>query len=82
MLVLLHLDLEGIIEVETDPKGVFVSFKVSSSNDRVLCVYTPSEYIALGDSWLGGVLLKDYKIILGDFHCAMDKMDRAVENEI
>ena len=44
MLVLLHLDLEGIIEVDTDPKGGFVSFKVSSSNDRVLCVYAPSGY--------------------------------------
>ena len=38
--------------------------------------------ITLGDSWLGGVSLKDYKIILGDFHCAIDKMDRAGENEI
>ena len=38
--------------------------------------------ITLGDSWLGGVSLKDYKIILGDFHCAMDKMDWAAENEI
>ena len=48
MLVLLHLDLEGIIEVDTDPKGGFVSLKVSSSSDRVLCVYTPSGYSSRG----------------------------------
>ena len=44
MLVLLHLDLEGITEVDTDPKGRFVSFKGTASNDRVLCVYAPSGY--------------------------------------
>ena len=37
MLFLLHLGLEGITEVDTDPKGRFVSFKVTPSNDRVLC---------------------------------------------
>ena len=64
-------------------KGRLVSFKVTSSNDRVLCVYPPS-----ANSWLGGVSLKGYiiiwgekkgnenKIILGDFNCTMDKMDR------
>ena len=39
---LLHLGLEGVTEVDTDPKGRFLSFKVTLSNDRVLCVYTPS----------------------------------------
>ena len=38
MLSLLHLGLEGITEVDTDPKGRFVSFKVTFSNDRVLCL--------------------------------------------
>ena len=42
MLVLLPLGLEGITEVDTDPKGRFVFFKVTHSNDRVLCVYAPS----------------------------------------
>ena len=28
--------------VETDPKGRFVYFKFTLSNDRVLCVYAPS----------------------------------------
>ena len=42
LLVLLHLGLEGVTEVDTDPKGMFVSFKVTPSNDRVLCVYVPS----------------------------------------
>ena len=44
MLVLLHLGLEGITEVDTDPKGRFVSFKVTPSNDRVLCVCAPPGY--------------------------------------
>ena len=42
LLVLLHLGLEGVTEVDIDPKGRFVSFKVTPSNDRVLCVYAPS----------------------------------------
>ena len=41
LLVLLHLGLEGIIEVDTDPKGRFVFFKVTPYNDSVLCVYAP-----------------------------------------
>ena len=47
LLVLLHLGLEGVTEVDTDPKGRFVSFKVTPSND----------------SCLEGVSLKDCKII-------------------
>ena len=61
LLVLLHLGLEGVTEVDTDPKGRFVSFKVTPSNDRVLCVYALG--IAPGNSCLEGVSLKDYKII-------------------
>ena len=39
LLVLLHLGLEGVTEVDTDPKRRFVSFKVTPSNNRVLRVY-------------------------------------------
>ena len=53
--------LEGVIEVNTDPKGRFVSFKVTPSNDRVPCVYVLG--IAPGNSCLEEVSLKDYKII-------------------
>ena len=42
MLALLHPDLEGVTEVETDPKGGFVSSKIAPSNDRALCVYALS----------------------------------------
>ena len=38
-LALLHMALEGITEVGTDPKGRFVTFKVTLSNGRVLWVY-------------------------------------------
>ena len=44
LLVLLHLGLEGITEVDSDTKGRFESFKVTPSNDKVICVYAPSGY--------------------------------------
>ena len=39
LLVSLHLGLEGVTEFDTDPKGRFVPFNATPSNDRVLCVY-------------------------------------------
>ena len=62
LLILFHLGLEGITEVDTDPKEKFVSFKVTPSNDRVFCVW-PLQGIAPGNSWLEGAFLKDCKII-------------------
>ena len=44
LLVLLYLGLEGITKVDTDPKGRFVSFQVTPSNERVVCVYALSGY--------------------------------------
>ena len=44
LLVLFHLGLEGVTEVNTDPKRRFVYFKFTPSNDRVLCVYAPSRH--------------------------------------
>ena len=61
LLVSLHLDLEGVTEVNTDPEVRFVYFKVTPSNDRVLCVYALG--IVPANSCLEGVFLKDYKII-------------------
>ena len=60
-LLVLLLFLEGVTEVDTDPEGRFVSFHVTHSNDRVLCVYALG--IAPGNSCLEGVSLKDCKII-------------------
>ena len=37
----LHPGLEGVTEVVTDPKGIFVSFKVTLSNNGVLCFCVP-----------------------------------------
>ena len=37
----LHLDLEGITEVDTYLKGRFLSFKVTLSNNRILCFCAP-----------------------------------------
>ena len=61
LVVLPPLRLEGVTEVDTDPKRRFVSFKVTPSNDAVLCVYALG--IAPGNSCQEGVSLKDYKII-------------------
>ena len=61
LLVLLHLGLESVTEVDTDPKERFESFKVTASNDKVLCVYALGK--APRNSCLEGVSLKNYKII-------------------
>ena len=64
----MHLVLEGITEVGTDLKGRFVSFKVTRSIDIMssyneFSVFIALQGIAAGKSLLGGVSLKDYKII-------------------
>ena len=48
---MLHLGLEGITEVDTDPEGRFVSFKVTTSNESSLSV--PLKDIAPENSWPG-----------------------------
>ena len=60
MLFLLHLSLEGVTEVDTDPKERFVSFKATTSNERSL--FVPLQGIAPA-SWLGDAFLEDYKNI-------------------
>ena len=59
MLFLLHLGLEGVTGVDTDPKERFVSFKVTTSNESFL--FEPLQSIAPESSWQGGAFLKDYK---------------------
>ena len=61
MLFLLHLSLEGVTEVDINPKGRFMSFKVTTSNEHSL--FVPLQGRAQENSWLGGAFLKDYKII-------------------
>ena len=58
---MLHLGLEGITEVDTDPEGRSVSFKVTISNESSL--FVPRRRIAPENSWLASTFLKDYKII-------------------
>ena len=93
MLVLLHLGLEGITEIDTVPKGRFASFKFTPSNDRNFCVYAPSRYSTREQLDRGRFFeaLQNYmenknkgnknKIILKDFNCTMDKTDRDGENK-
>ena len=88
LLVLLYRDLEGVIDDDTGPKLGLMSFKITSSNDRVLCVYSPSrhnskEQLSKGHFFEG---LQNYmenksdgnenKIMLGDHNCTVDKMDK------
>ena len=61
MLFVLHLGLEGITEVDTDPERRFVSFKVTTSDESSL--FVPLQGIAPENCWLGGPFLKDYKVI-------------------
>ena len=62
--VLLHPGLEGITEVDTDPKRWSVSFKVTPLPLMTeFSVFMPLQSIATGNSWLAVVFLKDYKII-------------------
>ena len=87
-LVLLHLGFQGITELDTDQKVRFVTFKVTPSNARVLCVYAPSMYSIREQQarWCFFKGLQNYienknernenKIILEDSNCTMDKMDR------
>ena len=91
MLFLLHLGLEGVTEVDTDPKERFVSFKVTTSNESSL--FVPLQGIAPESSWLGGAFFRttkiyanknegnENKIMLGDLNCTMDKIDRVGENK-
>ena len=86
LLVLLNPPLEGVTEVYTDPGQRLMSFKVTPSNNRPLCVYTPvghntREQLARGHEGLQNYMENktegnENKILLGDFNCTKDKMGR------
>ena len=90
LLVLLHPGHSD----HTDPKGRFVSFKVTPFNARRLCAYAPSEHSNRKELTKGHFFegLQNYmenknmgnenNIILGDFNRTMDKMDRDGGNKI
>ena len=91
LLALLYPGLEGVIEVDSDPKGRLMFFKVTPSNDRVLCGYAPSGHSTrkqlARERFFEG--LQNYmenrnkgnknQIMLGDFNCTMDKMNKVME---
>ena len=93
MLGQLHPGLEGVAKVDTDPKERFVSFKITLSKNRVLCVCAPSRHCTREQLIKGRFFegLQNYmenkcegnenKIILQDFNITMDKMDRDGGNE-
>ena len=60
MLFLLHLGLEGVTEVDTDPKERFVSFKVTT---LITVLFVSLQGIAPESKWLGGAFLKDCRYI-------------------
>ena len=89
----LHPGLEGVTEVDTDPKRRIVSSKATLSNNRVLCFCAPSRHKTREQLVRGRFFerLQNYmenkyegnenKIILGDVNITMDKMDRDGENK-
>ena len=98
ILILLHPDFADVTEIDSDPKGRFVSFKAAPSDDRVLCVYAPSghsnrehsnrEQLARGhfsedlQNYIENKFQgNENKIIIGDFNCILDKMDRDEGNK-
>ena len=82
LLVLLHLGLEGITEVKTNPKWRFIYCFYALSG------HSTRKQLAKGRSFEG---LQNYmeikkegnvnKIIPGDFNCTMDKMERDSKNK-
>ena len=92
MLFLLHLSPEGVTEVDNDPKGRFVSFMATTSNESSLFFapsgYSTREQLARGRFFEG---LQNYlqnknegnenKIMLGDLRGTMDKIERDGENK-
>ena len=52
------MSLEGVTDADSDPKERFVSFKVTTCNERSL--FVALQGIAPESSWLGGTFLKDY----------------------
>ena len=61
MLFLLHLGLESVAGVDTDPKERFISFKVTTYNESFL--FEPLQDIASENSWLEGAFFTDHKNI-------------------
>ena len=88
LLIVLHLGPETITVVGINQKARFVFFKVTASNDRVLCIYAPSGYSTRGqlprESFFKELQssienkneVNKNKIIPGDFNWTMDKMER------
>ena len=81
------------LKVDTDPKGTFMSFSFTPSNDRVLSIYTLSGYstreqLDRGRFFEGlqnNIENKNKgdqnKIKLEDFNCTINKTDRDGENK-
>ena len=93
ILILLHPGFPDVTEVDSDPNGRFISLKVASSDDRVLCVYAPSghnnrdqlirrrffeEFLNYIDNKFKG---NENKIIMEDFNCTLSQMDRDERNK-
>ena len=58
----LHLDLEGVTEIDTDPKGRFDTFKVTLYLITEFSVFVTLKGITPESSWLTGISLKDNKM--------------------
>ena len=91
MLFLLHLGLESVAAVDTDPKERFISFKVTTYNE--FSVWAPSGYsireqLARGRFFHGPQKytqneneVNENKIMLVVLNCTINKIDRYGENK-
>ena len=93
LLILLHPGFPDVTEIDSDPNGRFISFKIAPSGDRVLCVYAPSGHSNREQLTRKRFFEKlsnyidhkfegnENKIILGDLNCTLNPMDRDERNK-
>ena len=72
--------MKGVTEVDTDPKGRFVFFKVTPSNHSTRKQLSRGFFEGLQNHMENKNEGNENKIILGDFNCTMDKMERDGRN--
>ena len=92
LLILLHPGFPHVTKIDSDLNGRFISFKLVPSGDRVLCVYAPSGHSNRGQLTRKRFFEKlsnyidhkfeenENKILLGDFNCTLNPMDRDERN--
>ena len=94
ILILLHPGFPDVTEVDSDPNGRFISFKVAPFDDRFLCVYALSghsnreqlirrRFFEELSNYIDNKFKRnENKTIMGDFNCTLSQTDRDERNKI